>query len=75
MGMASMEMTSPIPALAAYLTSGRLVTKHSIGIQMGGIGKVEADEFFTLRAAFGVAGYMTADEALEAINRMIGEET
>ena len=65
------DMTNPLPTLAAYLTSGRIVTKHSIGLQLGGTAKVDADDFFNLRAAFGVSGYMNEAEALEAIVRVV----
>lgn len=59
-------MIDPINALAVYITGTRVV-RQSMALEMGGFAKAEADAFFALRAAFGVSGYATAEEAAASI--------
>ncbi len=64
-------MTDPLVALATYLTDNRRVAFHSVCLQLDGRDRLEAEDFFTLRASYGVAGYMTSSEALVAIQDTI----
>ena len=64
-------MTDPLVTLATYLTETRRVNTHSVCLQLEGRGRVEAEDFFALRAAYGVTGYMTSGEALTAIQNTI----
>lgn len=57
--------------LAAYLTDNRRVTLASLGLQAGGATRADAEQFFELRNAFGVSGYMTSGEAYTAINHTL----
>lgn len=59
-------MSAPIDLLAAYLT-GPDVAGYSMGLQMGGHRAEVAQQYFALRSAFGVSGYMTAIEARKRI--------
>lgn len=61
-----------ITRLAEYITAGSRVSGHSMGLQIGGARKEEADAFFALRNSFGVSGYATQDEAIAAITATIG---
>lgn len=60
------DLATPIDHLATFLTGSR-VALHSVGLQMRGTMRSEAEAFFALRNAFGVSGYMTRDEAVNAI--------
>lgn len=61
-----------IAKLAEFMTHSPRVASHSMGLQLGGARKDEADAFFALRNSFGVEGYATADEAAKAITSVIG---
>lgn len=69
-------MLSPsvVLALATYLTESKRVVKASIGLEIGGHSKAEAEAFFALRKAFGIEGYMQSDDALAAIEKATGSE-
>jgi hypothetical protein len=56
------DQKNMIRALAEFLT-GAKVARHSIGLQLGGQQQQEAEEFFAVRYACGVSGYIDADEA------------
>lgn len=60
-----------VKALAAYLT-GANSARHSIGLQVGGKMGAEAEQFFALRAAFGVEGWVSAEDAEAQIARTLG---
>lgn len=57
--------------LADYLTDSSRVVSHSIALSMSGKRKVEADEFFVLREAFNVTGYIDAIEAENIIRDIV----
>lgn len=50
--------------LAEHLTSNQRVVAASIGLSLG---KAEANEFFALRKAWGIDGYIDADAAEKII--------
>ncbi len=58
-------------ALTDFLT-GKMVAGGSIGLQLSGPMRIFADEFFKLRKAFGVDGYVSFEEALPAIKNKLG---
>lgn len=62
-----MSAPAPLDVLAAYMTDGQRVVRASIGLELSGRAYSEAAEFFALRQAFGVDGYMQPAEARAAI--------
>lgn len=65
------KLTDPLVALATYLTESRRVNTFSATLQLPGRARVEAEDFFALRNAFGITGYMDSGEALIAIQNTI----
>lgn len=60
-----------VDVLAEYLT-GPSVTIHSMGLVMAGAQRTAAEQYFAMRAALGVFGYVTAGEARAAIAKATG---
>lgn len=60
-------MPDPLTALASYLTHHRRVALASMALSAGGKTRADGEQFFELRSAFGVTGYMNSGEAYEAI--------
>jgi hypothetical protein len=60
----------PLEALAKYL-SGPAVAHHSVCLQLAQHAPA-AIQFFALRDAFGIGGYMTEEQAIAAIKSTLG---
>ena len=60
-------------ALAAHFT-GPDVAIHSIGLQVGGKMKAQAERFFEVRDFLGIRGYPDIAEAKETIIRTLTRE-
>lgn len=60
-------MTTPFTHLATYLTNSRRVAQNSMFLEISGDCQADAEDFFALRTAFGITGYMNSGEALAAI--------
>lgn len=67
-------MMPPLVRLAVYLTDNSRVMQASVKLEMDAYSRLEAEDFFALRQAFGVEGYMSSGDALTAIQDTIAND-